>query len=231
MAAMLIQRVVTVLLTYSLLWSCTNGNDHTGGKKPDSATTTATTPTPATESNTLTSPANLSANRAAAPVEQTDASGQNYTVAASGDELQIAGSKTQYDIILPADVLFDFDKTELRPEGLPILQKVKEHFATHRVNQLHVRGHTDSKGDDQYNYKLSQRRAMTVAAWLKKNIKTKGLIMSIGRGEEEPLLPNENPDGTDNPVNRQKNRRVTLSVVEYVDVNKMLNDGRKQVAQ
>lgn len=173
----------------------------------------------------------MSAVRAAAPGEQRDASGQNYTVAASDNELRIVGTETQYDIILPADVLFDFDKADLRPEGMKLLEKTKQHFATERVSQLHVWGHTDSKGSDDYNFKLSQRRAMTVANWLKKYIKTDGLIMSLGRGEQEPLLPNENPDGTDNPVNRQKNRRVTLSVVRHIDPNKMLEDIKKQAGQ
>ncbi|GAB3950275.1 hypothetical protein GCM10028805_27990 [Spirosoma harenae] len=155
-----------------------------------------------------------------------DKLGQNPAQTTSGD-LQIKGSENQYDILLPTDILFDFDKSTLRPEGLALLQKVKQHFATHGVDQLHVWGHTDSKGDDQYNFKLSQRRAVAVADWLKKNIKTKGLIMAVGRGEQESLVPNTKPDGTDSPENRQKNRRVTLSVVKYPDVNKMMNKAKK----
>ncbi|GAB3327683.1 hypothetical protein GCM10027299_28640 [Larkinella ripae] len=152
---------------------------------------------------------------------------QNDTAAPDGNGLQINGTATHYDILLPTDVLFDFDQSALRSEGVSLLEKVKQHFATHGVDQLHVWGHTDSKGNDQYNFKLSQRRAITVANWLKKNVKTKGLIMSIGRGEQEPLVPNQNPDGTDNPVNRQKNRRVTLSVVKYPNVNQMLEKPEK----
>ncbi|GAB3920527.1 hypothetical protein GCM10028804_14850 [Larkinella terrae] len=148
---------------------------------------------------------------------------QNPASSSSNGKLKIIGSENQYDILLPTDILFDFDKATLRPEGLTLLESVKQHFATHGVDQLHVWGHTDSKGNDQYNFKLSQRRAIAVADWLKKNIKTKGLIMSVGRGEQELLVPNTNPDGSDNPENRQKNRRVTLSVVKYPNVNKMLN--------
>ena len=92
---------------------------------------------------------------------------------------------------------------------------------------IHVWGHTDSKGSDQYNAVLSQKRAVAVANWLKKNIKTKGLVMAIGRGEQEPLVPNENADGSDNPANRQKNRRVTLSVVKYPDASKLMKDATK----
>jgi outer membrane protein OmpA-like peptidoglycan-associated protein len=159
--------------------------------------------------------------------EPTPTSDQNYTFSGGTDALQIVGSETNYDILLPTDVLFDFDKAELRSDGMPLLEKAKAHLNSHKTSQIHVWGHTDSKGSDQYNFTLSQRRAIAIATWLKKNVKTDGLIMSVGRGEQEPLAPNENPDGSDNPVNRQKNRRVTLSVAAYPDVNKLLDDARQ----
>lgn len=161
----------------------------------------------------------------AAPLSQ---SGQNYTFATSGD-LQIVGRENQYDIILPTDVLFDFDKSELRSEAGELLAKVKAHFAANAVDQLHVKGHTDSKGSDQYNYVLSQKRALAVCNWLKREVPDiRGLRNCIGRGEEEPLATNENPDGSDNEVNRQKNRRVTLSVIKNPDVNAMIERAREQ---
>ncbi|GAB3998227.1 hypothetical protein GCM10028807_45330 [Spirosoma daeguense] len=156
-----------------------------------------------------------------------DSSQQRGTGLGQRDGLLIKGEENQYDILLPTDILFDFDKATLRPEGLGLLQKVKQHFTTHGVDQLHVWGHTDSKGNDQYNFKLSQRRAIAVADWLKKNVKMKGLVMSIGRGEQEPLVPNENPDGSDNPENRQQNRRVTLSVVKYPNATEMMKKPTK----
>jgi len=149
-----------------------------------------------------------------------NSNGQNITYSTEG-ELEIVGSETQYDIILPSDILFNFDKYELRPEANNLLQKLKAHFATHKTSQVHVFGHTDSKGDDKYNAVLSQKRAVTVQKWLKEN--TGVFAMALGMGEREPLLPNENPDGSDSPENRQRNRRVTIRVVAYPDVNKMLN--------
>lgn len=224
MVTKLIHKGLVLVLTNALLLACTNGSDQNKQKTTGSSATTATTPAqqPAAAETAILS------DQPASTAKSTDASGQNYTFAAASNELQIVGPENQYDILLPTDVLFDFDKANLRPEGETLLQNVKQHFATHGVDQLHVWGHTDSKGDDQYNFKLSQRRAIAVANWLKKNIKTKGLIMSLGRGEQEPLVPNENPDGTDNPVNRQKNRRVTLSVVTYPDANKLLDKAKNR---
>ncbi len=150
--------------------------------------------------------------------------GQNFTVAAEGP-LRIVGSDTQYDILLPADVLFDFDRAELRPEAAPLLARLREHFRTHRADQVHVSGHTDSVGEDQYNFRLSMRRAASVCAWLRREA---GLQTTncIGRGEQEPVAPNVNPDGGDNPLNRQMNRRVQLRVVAYPDVREQLEDAR-----
>lgn len=227
MKTTLISKRLALVLTCGLLLACTGGDEKRDEKTTDSPATTAppSAPQPATaETDTL-------SDQPATTAQPTDASGQNFTFAGSNNDLQIVGSENQYDILLPTDVLFDFDKANLRPEGLALLQKVKQHFATHGVDQLHVWGHTDSKGNDQYNFKLSQRRAIAVADWLKRNVKTKGLIMSLGRGEQEPLVPNENSDGSDNPVNRQKNRRVTLSVIKYPDAKKMLDEAKKQAAQ
>lgn len=153
-----------------------------------------------------------------------NSSGQNITYSTEG-ELEIVGSETNYDILLPSDFLFDFDKYELRPEANDLLQKLKAHFATHKTNQVHVFGHTDSKGDDKYNAVLSQKRAIAVQKWVKEN--TGVFAMALGMGEREPLLPNENADGSDNPENRQRNRRVTVRVAAYPDVNKMLNRNKQ----
>lgn len=160
-----------------------------------------------------------------------NAVGSSQKVDLSADSLQIVGTENQYDIILPTDVLFDFDKWNLRPDGIRLLEKVKQHVAQHGADQLHVWGHTDSKGSDQYNAVLSQKRAVAVANWLKKQIKVKGLIMAIGRGEKEPLVSNTNADGSDNPGNRQKNRRVMLSVVSYPDTQKMLKQAREHASK
>lgn len=150
--------------------------------------------------------------------------GQNFTINASGP-LRIVGSETQYDILLPADVLFDFDEADLRPEAGPLLAQLREHFRTHRADQVHVSGHTDSVGEDQYNFRLSNRRAASVCGWLRRETALQ-TTNCIGRGEQEPTAPNANPDGSDNPLNRQLNRRVQLRVVAYPDVQSQMNDAR-----
>ena len=114
-------------------------------------------------------------------------------------------------IALSADVLFDFDKADLKPEARPSLDKVVAVLKSYPKSTATVEGHTDSKGDDAYNRKLSERRAESVRKWLAAN--GASLRMSTrGWGEKKPVAPNAKPDGKDDPEGRQKNRRVEIMV-------------------
>ena len=118
-------------------------------------------------------------------------------------------------IALEADVLFDFDKAELKPEAATSLAKVAAVLKSQPNATATIEGHTDGKGDDGYNQRLSERRAETVRRWLVEN----GAMMKIasrGHGKSKPVAPNTTKDGKDNPDGRQKNRRVEI-VVQGVD--------------
>ncbi len=76
-----------------------------------------------------------------------------------------------------------------------------------------ISGHTDSKGSEEYNQKLSEKRAESVKKWLIENAGVNPKIIEIsGYGESRPVAPNTNPDGSDNPEGRQKNRRVEIVI-------------------
>jgi len=114
-------------------------------------------------------------------------------------------------IELSADVLFDFDKANLRPEAGPSLDKVAAVLKSYPTAAATIEGHTDSKGDDQYNQGLSERRAASV----KQALAARGAsnpITTRGWGEKKPVAPNTKPDGKDDPEGRQKNRRVEITV-------------------
>jgi outer membrane protein OmpA-like peptidoglycan-associated protein len=114
-------------------------------------------------------------------------------------------------IALSADVLFDFDKADLKPEARPSLAKVVAVLKSYSKATARIEGHTDSKGDDKYNQKLSERRAQSVRKYLAAEGAT--LKMSTrGWGEKKPVAPNAKPDGKDDPAGRQKNRRVEITV-------------------
>ena len=114
-------------------------------------------------------------------------------------------------IALAADVLFDFDKADLRAEARPALDKVAAVLRAHPTATAKIEGHTDGKGDAAYNRKLSDRRAQSVRQWFAAN--GVGMKMSTqGWGKEKPVAPNTGPDGKDNPEGRQKNRRVEITM-------------------
>jgi outer membrane protein OmpA-like peptidoglycan-associated protein len=114
-------------------------------------------------------------------------------------------------INLSADVLFDFDKWDLRPEAGPALEKVLAVLKGYPKAAVVIEGHTDGKGNDQYNQRLSQRRAESVRAWLAQHGGS-AAITTRGWGKTRPIAPNTKPNGADDPDGRQKNRRVEITV-------------------
>jgi len=122
-------------------------------------------------------------------------------------------SGTEIQIDLAGDILFDFDKWDIRAEAEEKLAKVGGIIKAHKSPEIIVSGHTDSKGSEDYNLNLSQRRAESVKEWLAKNAGINpSAIKTNGYGESKPIAPNTLPDGTDNPEGRQKNRRVKIVI-------------------
>jgi outer membrane protein OmpA-like peptidoglycan-associated protein len=130
--------------------------------------------------------------------------------------LKDLGAKvTEKEIVieLSADVLFDFDKSNLRPEAVDALTKVAAILKGTGKSPATIEGHTDGKGSDAYNQPLSERRAQSVRDWLVKQGGIEASRLSAkGFGKIRPVAPNAKPDGSDDPDGRQKNRRVEIRV-------------------
>lgn len=130
--------------------------------------------------------------------------------------LEVEETETEIRIELAADVLFDFDKADIRAEAAEALQAVGQIIRENPGRRVRVEGHTDAKGSDSYNQKLSDRRATSVRDWL---VKQEGLgqteFQVKGFGETKPAAANEKPDGSDDPEGRQKNRRVEIVVMKH----------------
>lgn len=116
---------------------------------------------------------------------------------------------------LNADLLFDFDKANLRPAADEVLRSLVAQVAQRLPNgRFRIEGHTDAKGNDKYNDALSLRRAKSVEAWLTKNARiAPNRIATASFGKRRPVAPNTRPDGSDDPEGRQKNRRVEILVL------------------
>ena len=111
-------------------------------------------------------------------------------------------------IRLNAALLFNFDSDELRADAAIVLNDVATALGDLK-KRLEVHGHTDSKGDDEYNLALSERRASAVKkALIERNDQLQ--ITTIGFGENRAIAPNITATGEDNPAGRQLNRRVEI---------------------
>ena len=114
-----------------------------------------------------------------------------------------AASKVTY----AADAFFDFDKSVLKTEGKAKLDDLVSKVKGINLEVIIAVGHTDFKGTDAYNQKLSVARAEAVKAYLVSKGIEKNRVYTEGKGEMQPVADNKTKEG------QAKNRRVEIEVV------------------
>ena len=107
-----------------------------------------------------------------------------------------------------ADALFDFDKSDIRADAIPILDKAVAWLNEFPTVKCVIEGHTDSRGTEEYNQGLSERRAKAVYDYLVNKGINKFRLTWKGFGETRPVATNETDEG------RQLNRRIELVLDE-----------------
>jgi outer membrane protein OmpA-like peptidoglycan-associated protein len=128
------------------------------------------------------------------------------------EDMRVRETDLETRLELNADVLFEFDKADLLPKGEEVLGKAAEYLQG-KKGTIRIEGHTDAKGDDDYNMRLSLKRADSVRRWFTEKAGIPASQMtSKGLGEKNPVAPNTKPDGSDDPGGRQRNRRVEIVV-------------------
>lgn len=100
--------------------------------------------------------------------------------------------------------LFDFDKSNLKPEAIQILEAALPQLTKHKTKRFEVAGHTDSVGTDEYNLALGTRRAKAVQDYLVEHGIDASRLQVKSYGESQPVADNESKAG------RAQNRRVEL---------------------
>jgi outer membrane protein OmpA-like peptidoglycan-associated protein len=107
----------------------------------------------------------------------------------------------------------DFDKADIRPDAQVPLHEAAQLLRDKARERVMIQGYTDAWGNDTYNQRLSERRASAVKTWFATHEGLASMKFGIsGFGPRNPVAPNRNPDGSDNPAGRQLNRRVTLII-------------------
>lgn len=103
-----------------------------------------------------------------------------------------------------SDVLFEIDSAELGGRSMAVLDEAAAVFTEYPKTAIFAQGHTDSTGSDEYNLRLSERRARSVEDYLIRRGVDPARITSEGFGEAYPVASNDTPGG------RSLNRRVDL---------------------
>ena len=109
-------------------------------------------------------------------------------------------------LIMPGDVTFDTNSTQIKPQFYDVLNDVADVLNTFPATYVDITGHADSTGDANYNQGLSERRAGSVANYLIAQGVLRDRFYVGGMGERAPIADNSTPDG------RARNRRVEILI-------------------
>jgi outer membrane protein OmpA-like peptidoglycan-associated protein len=126
-----------------------------------------------------------------------DLAGTGVSVTRMGDNITLN---------MPGSITFKSDSAELDPSFFKVLNSVNVVVKKYNKTVVEVAGHTDSTGAADYNQKLSERRANSVAQYLESQGLANNRVVTVGAGESRPVADNTTPEG------RQANRRVELTL-------------------
>jgi outer membrane protein OmpA-like peptidoglycan-associated protein len=126
-----------------------------------------------------------------------DLAGTGVSVTRMGDNITLN---------MPGNITFKSGSAELDPSFYKVLNSVNVVVKKYNKTVVEVAGHTDSTGAADYNQKLSERRANSVAQYLESQGLANNRVVTVGAGESRPVADNGTPEG------RQANRRVELTL-------------------
>ncbi len=122
--------------------------------------------------------------------------------------------KIEINKVFPLEnIYYNFARAEIRPDAAKELDKLVQLLQDNLEINIELSSHTDSIDDEAYNLRLSQRRAESAVQYIIQHGIDANRLVAKGYGESKPIARNTNPDGTDNPVGRQKNRRTEFKIL------------------
>lgn len=123
-----------------------------------------------------------------------------------GTGVSVTRSGDRIILNMPGNVTFATDSSDISADFYSVLDSVGIVLNEYEKTYVDVVGHTDSRGSEDYNQRLSERRAASVAAYLESQKVLPQRLVVIGRGESEPIASNDTPEG------RALNRRVEITL-------------------
>ena len=109
-------------------------------------------------------------------------------------------------LIMPSDITFNFDSADIKSRFYPVLNSVAIVLRKFRNSVIRIDGFTDSTGSAEYNQRLSERRANSVARYLAAQQVSSNRFAVRGYGKRRPIASNETKQG------RAINRRVEITI-------------------
>jgi outer membrane protein OmpA-like peptidoglycan-associated protein/tetratricopeptide (TPR) repeat protein len=118
------------------------------------------------------------------------------------------------DSFVISKIFYDYKSSEVNEASAKELDKLVIILLKNKGIGIELFSHTDSIGSDEYNFRLSHERAQKARQYVISKGINSNKITAKGMGEKQPVAPNTNPDGTDNPEGRAKNRRTDFKIVK-----------------
>lgn len=122
------------------------------------------------------------------------------------------------------NIYYDIDEDRIRPDAAKELDKLVQLLVDNPDIKIELSSHTDSIATVDYNQDLSQRRAQSAVNYMIQKGIAPDRMVAKGYGELKPIARNTNPDGTDNPGGRQRNRRTEFKILGINDLPKNIED-------
>jgi len=144
-------------------------------------------------------------SREAQNAQSQSQSAQAQLASAQQQLADLQAKKTDRGMVVTlGDVLFDTGQATLKPGANLALNRLATFLSANPQTKIIIEGHTDSRGSDEYNEVLSERRARAVATELMSRGLAADQLQTLGRGKGYPVASNDTPEG------RQRNRRVEI---------------------
>jgi len=126
--------------------------------------------------------------------------------------MKVEDQGSRLNVRLDEKFMFDTGSAELKPGAYPVLHDIAGIINKNPELYIQVNGHTDSTGEEWFNYQLSRKRAQAVSAVLTEYGVPNDRIIVRGLGEYQPIASNDTPSG------RQLNRRVEILMIEEANL-------------
>ncbi|MFN3918685.1 MAG: OmpA family protein [Methylohalobius sp.] len=178
-------------------------NPYTGEPQPSKTTRGGVTDKPGTSAAIGTGVSALAGMATGAYMDRQEAI-LRQKLADSGVQLVREGQNLR--LIMPSNITFARGSSEITSQFHSILNSVAAVLNEHRETLVEVTGHTDATGHPEYNQRLSENRARSVARYLAAQGVDPARLLDRGMGQSKPIAPNDTPAG------RAQNRRVEIRI-------------------